>query len=185
MRNMKHATWKYKSKCAPRLKKVCNYFPVIIQLFYGWLASIKLLLVRVVMLKESIGQSTLSLPAQDFSSLNCDLCWYTLDLFCHLMLNLFKLEMRVQDKWSCDHSHMLLLHILYLHETQTRTHTAKTDYIIQCCVVYGSSDCGTDVRLVSSDYIRRQPPPLHTFVILNLSAAAWTMIQACSQRSEQ
>lgn len=45
--------------------------------------------------------------------------------------------------------------------------------------------CATHFVPASNNYIHRQPPALHTLVIPILSAAAWTMIQASSQRSEQ
>lgn len=105
------------TQCLLKLKKVvvyfsCEYSDIL------WMANIHKTIainysffVRVAMIKESISQSTLSLSARDFSSLNCDLCWYTLDLFCRLMLNSLKIEICVENKWLCDHLHMLLLHI--------------------------------------------------------------------------
>lgn len=45
----------------------------------------------------------------------------SLDLICHLILNPSKLEICVQDKWSCDHLHMLLLYTCIKHTRITQT----------------------------------------------------------------
>lgn len=99
-------------------------------------------LVRVAMLKESISKSALSLSAPYLFSLNCDLCWYILDLFCHLMLNPFKTEICLED------THTAFASICIKH-THASTHThilLKQTISFSAMCNYRSSDCGTDVR---------------------------------------
>lgn len=88
--------------------------------------------------------------------------------------------------WPFTHAAFAYICIKHIY---TYTHGYNWLYHLGPCVVTDAQIvelmCGTHFVAVSSDYIHWQPPALHKLVILNLSAAAWTMIQASSQRSEQ
>lgn len=113
------------TRCLLKFKKVFVYFPAIILIFSGWLASRKLLSKSSSVKREHQSEKPLSVCT---TFLPTEL-WPLLIHFGFILP--FDAESSQNRNMSWRHT---CCFCIYLHKTHTHTHiyTAKTDYIIQC-----------------------------------------------------